>query len=91
VPVPYSFREGAKPGLISSTIRVPAVVPLLVHISVPCVPSLASKKRRLPTAVRRVGYEPGRSGLMSATITVPPVVPSLFHSSAPWTPSDAVK
>ena len=43
------------PLAISFTITVPEAVPSLFHNSTPLIPSLAVKKRVLPTAVRRWG------------------------------------
>ncbi len=76
---------------MSATMTVPAAVPSLFQISLPCAPSLAMKNSVPPITVRYFGIEPVLPGLMSAIMTVPAVVPSDFQSSSPCVPSLAWK
>ena len=71
------------PAVSSLTITVPAAVPSLFQSSTPCMPSLAEKKRVLPTMVMLAVADAVNPGLMSSTMVVPDVVPSLVQSSRP--------
>ena len=83
--------EPPAPGSRFMSRAVFAFVPLLLHISVPCLPSSALKSSLPLNAVNESGSESSGPVLMSLTSLVPLLVPSLFHNSRPCLPSFAEK
>src|SRR5438105_8211359 len=89
-PMKSSGKDPPLPELISSTMNVPAGVPLLIQSSAPFVPSLAWKYRLPLMAVRNEGPELPL-GLISLKREVPASEPSLLHNSKPCVPSSVSK
>ena len=75
--------DPAAPGAMSFTMTVPLREPSVFHSSVPCVPSLAEKKKVLPSKPSGWGLKPAAPGLISLNMKVPLGVPLLTQSSEP--------
>src|SRR5262245_60697917 len=90
--MPLTLTNELPAGLTSSRRAVPAVVPSVVHGSVPWTPSSAWKNNRVPTRTNgRDGSPDEGPGLMSLTSDVPAAVPSLRQGSQPLVASHATK